>query len=157
MTLRIFNNILWSIGLIGCFWSFKFLYVPGSFCLFILLSIPGWRVLQPVRFLFWKLFAKTYYYDRLTGSNPLLSYPMIIWMTFTGRGIYIREGDKAFREAGIIKLEETFSALTETDPVKVAERGQKAFQQWAESSARRDREETETEREIARLDKLPVM
>lgn len=154
MTLQIFNNILWSIGLIGCFWSFKFLYVPGSFCLFILLSIPGWRVLQPVRFLFWKLFAKMYYYDKLTGGNPLLCYPMLIWMAFTGRHIYIRQGDKAFRGAGIATLEEIASALTETDPVKITERGHRAFQQWAEQSEMRDREETE--REIARLDKLPV-
>ena len=65
----------------------------------------------PIRMFTWPLYKKMLV-DKLNAANPLMAYPLIIWMEFEGRTIFLKNGWFVFVKAYTAQGEKVIEGLT---------------------------------------------
>ena len=100
----IYNNwffISLATTILGKFlgiWSAWWILIP--LVLLIVLSIIAMApCFSFLRFITWPLMEKQMKNIIKNVNSPILGYPLLVWMTFEGKKIYIDQGDLAFRKA----------------------------------------------------------
>lgn len=101
--LHIYLN--WQVIIIGAILLGKYyaglslwwLTLPAAM-LVVFWAISTHKCLASLRFITWP-FVKHYFFGKVKKISPLVAFPYLIWMTFEGRDIYIREGHFGFQEA----------------------------------------------------------